>query len=125
MKDCRFCEIAEGSTGREIEFENDKAVVFKTVRPLTTYHYLVIPKKHIAGFMDLEDGDTETVGMMIAAAQETIRRHKLEQGYRLFFNGGIYQEVKHLHLHILSGTRAEMDGLFERPQLHEKLKKLV
>lgn len=44
---CLFCEIANGSrTPSKLEFENDEYVIFMDKRPVSTYHYLAIPKTH-------------------------------------------------------------------------------
>ncbi|KAH8392487.1 hypothetical protein KR215_009497, partial [Drosophila sulfurigaster] len=44
---CLFCQFANGNrTPPVLEFENDEYVIFKDIRPASTYHYLAIPKKH-------------------------------------------------------------------------------
>jgi diadenosine tetraphosphate (Ap4A) HIT family hydrolase len=40
---------------------------------------------------------------MTKIAQNLIKEKKLTGAYRLCFNGGKYQEVMHVHLHLLAG----------------------
>lgn len=53
---CSFCKIASGdSTDTNIEFDNERIVIFRDLKPASDYHYLAVPKVHI------EDGRKLTI----------------------------------------------------------------
>ena len=100
MEDCVFCKIVGNEIPREVIYEDDEFLVFPSNQPVADIHWLIVPKKHIETFLDL---DTEVLGMM-KIAQRLVKEKKLMEGYRLCFNGGKYQEVMHVHLHLLAGN---------------------
>jgi len=60
-------------------------------------HLLVIPKKHIAEFID---ADEATVAMMMAVTKKMIQEQHITN-YRLVNNGQGAAVIDHIHLHIL------------------------
>lgn len=53
---CSFCKIASGdSPETNIEFDNERIVIFRDLKPASDYHYLAVPKVHI------EDGRKLTI----------------------------------------------------------------
>jgi diadenosine tetraphosphate (Ap4A) HIT family hydrolase len=49
---------------------------------------------------------------MAKIAQKLIEMKKISNGYKLVFNGGKYQSVKHIHWHLIGGEwndKEEMD----------------
>lgn len=101
MEDCIFCKIVNNEANSEIVFENDLVLAFKNIAPIAAVHILIIPKKHITTFMDISDEKTQSA--MFNVAQEIVKKFEIESGYKLVINGGKYQKVKHLHLHVLGG----------------------
>lgn len=99
IDDCVFCKIIKGGIPREFEYEDDKVVIFSSNKPEAEIHLLVIPKKHIPSFLELD----EVILDMTKAAQKIIKDMNLSDGYKLCFNGGKYLEVQHVHLHLLAG----------------------
>lgn len=58
MKRCVFCDIVDGkSLDTKIEVETDEYVIFKDIRPASTYHYLCVTKKHIQSLKALSKED--------------------------------------------------------------------
>lgn len=100
MDDCIFCKLIKGEIPREFLYEDDEFVAFNSNAPVADTHILIVPKKHLSTFMEL---DKEILGMT-KVAQKIIRSKKLEGAYRLCFNGGKYLEVFHVHLHLLGGN---------------------
>ena len=99
MEDCIFCKLIKGDIPRKFEYEDDKVVAFNSNKPVAETHLLIVPKKHIPTFMELD----EELSDMTKAAQKIIKSMNLGSGYRLCFNGGKYLEVQHVHLHLLAG----------------------
>lgn len=47
-QNCEFCKIVNGdSADTNIEFDNERIVIFKDIKPASDYHYLAVPKAHI------------------------------------------------------------------------------
>ncbi len=106
MENCIFCKIINRSLPARIIFEDEDTLAFHDINPQAPVHILIIPKKHIAGIADLEDGDRELIGKLILIARDQAKSLGLEgDGYRLVFNNGKFggQQVYHLHLHLLGG----------------------
>jgi histidine triad (HIT) family protein len=98
-KNCVFCKLIKGEIPRKFIYEDDKVVAFNSNQPSAEVHILIVPKKHISTFMELDD----EAPALIKVAQKLIKNKNLADGYRLCFNGGKYQEVPHIHLHLLAG----------------------
>jgi histidine triad (HIT) family protein len=77
--------------------------VIKDINPAAEHHYLVLPKKHIETFLDLEPDEEHIFTGIIEAAQKIIEDNKLKSGYKIIINGGKYQLINHLHFHVLGG----------------------
>ena len=99
MEDCVFCKIIKNEIPREVVYEDESFLVFPSNKPAADIHWIIIPKKHITSFLDLDD---EILGMT-KVAQKLIKEKKLTEAYRICFNGGKYLEVMHVHLHLLAG----------------------
>ena len=102
---CIFCKIVEGEIPCNKVLEDENFLAFHDINPSAPVHVLVIPKKHIESFNDV---DSQTMADMTPFIQKVAKELCLhENGYRLVTNigkdGG--QEVKHLHFHILGGAR--------------------
>lgn len=107
MNECVFCNIINRTEDRVFEAENELAVAFKSIAPTADVHILIVPKKHIPAFVDLESDDKDLFASMISLAQELVKTKNISDGYRLIFNGGKYQSVPHLHWHLLGGKLHE------------------
>ena len=101
--DCIFCAIVTGRAEASIVDEDDVAVTFMDLNPVTPGHLLVVPRTHAAGLEDL-DGETSahvwSVGHRMARA---LRRSGLRcDGINVFVADGevAFQEVFHFHLHV-------------------------
>lgn len=106
-EDCLFCKIAAGEIPSEKVFENEKLIAFKDINPQAPVHILIIPKEHYDS-VDALDEDNASIGTdIILAAQHIAKEFHLENGYRLITNIGENgaQSVKHLHVHVLGGTK--------------------
>lgn len=98
MNDCIFCKIAKGDE-RNLLYKDDKVVVFKSIEPVADQHLLIVPAKHIDNFMNLDD----VILSMTKVAQKMIKELNISDAYKVIFNGGKYQEIMHIHWHLLGG----------------------
>jgi histidine triad (HIT) family protein len=102
--DCVFCRIVHGEAEASRVYEDDVALAFPDIRPVTPGHTLVIPKAHASYLADLDEQSGAhlfSVGMRLAAA---FRASGLRcEGVNFFLADGAAagQEVFHVHLHVL------------------------
>lgn len=105
MPDCVFCKIVKKEIPAEIVYENDSVLVFRDIKPAAPVHLLLIPKKHIPTFFDLEEKDAGLLGELHLAAARVARDMGLENGFRLVSNCNrdAGQLVFHIHYHLMGG----------------------
>lgn len=97
---CIFCKIAQKEIPKELLYEDRDVIAFEDIRPAKPVHLLIVPKKHIGDFLDIED--TSLLGKIGHTIQTLVKEKKLEKkGYRILLNGGGAQIVHHLHFHLL------------------------
>lgn len=105
MQGCIFCKIINKEIPAEIVYENDTVLVFKDIKPSAPIHLLLITKKHIPTFFDLEEADSGLLGDLHLAATHVAREMGLEKGFRLVSNCNqdAGQLVFHIHYHLMAG----------------------
>ena len=106
MPDCIFCQIAQGKSPAEIEYEDPEVIAFWDVNPKAPVHILVIPKKHISETISMTEKDAQILGKMVLAGIKVAEKKNLKDtGFRMIINQGSHagQIVDHLHLHVLGG----------------------
>lgn len=105
--DCLFCKIIAGEIPSTKVYEDDKILAFRDINPMAPTHILVIPKEHIGGVDELNDGNCAVVAYIFAKIAEIAKKEGLTGGYRVVSNvgddGG--QTVRHLHFHVLGGKK--------------------
>ncbi len=110
---CIFCQIVSGDIPNNTVLENNDFLAFHDLYPKAPIHVLIIPKKHVDCFQDV---DPQTMAGLTSFAQEVARTLGLDKtGYRLITNNGSDggQEIPHLHFHMLGGGKLTWDHLHE------------
>ena len=102
---CLFCKIVAGDIPSNKELEDDNFLAFHDINPQAPVHILVIPKLHVDSFNEL---NPQMMAEATSFIQKLVKKLNIDKsGYRVITNignnGG--QEVKHLHFHILGGTK--------------------
>lgn len=110
MENCLFCKIINGEIPSEKVYEDEEILAFKDIHPKAPVHILVIPKKHIASAIEIEEQDEALIGKMFTVIKKLAKEFGLENGYRIVNNCGSDggQEVMHLHLHLLGGKKLKI-----------------
>jgi histidine triad (HIT) family protein len=124
--DCVFCRIVRGESPASIVHEDADLVAFLDIRPVTTGHLLVIPKRHSAGLADLDDPTGTAMWTLATRMAGVVRRSSVPcEGVNFFLADGetAGQEVWHVHLHVIPRTADDGFGVKarwrwpERPEL--------
>jgi histidine triad (HIT) family protein len=88
--------------------ETATLIAFYHPRPAYPVHILLVPRRKLRSMAQLSAADTDFLQELFQVVNELVLEMGLEPaGYRLIANGGAYQEVDHLHFHLVAG---EMTG---------------
>ncbi len=99
MENCIFCKIRDGKIPKEFIYQDNFAMVFPDIHPLSPVHWLIVPKEHIPEFMFIEDESTHA--KLFHIVKKMIEKADLkDKGYRIVINGGGAQDIDHLHIHL-------------------------
>jgi len=106
MSEDFYCdEVLSGRTEVTIVRETDNVLAYHHTRPFWPVHIVVIPKRHIASLLTLEDGDALLLLELFSVIREVAAQVVAEHGAcRVLTNLGKYQDSKHLHWHVSSGA---------------------
>lgn len=103
MDTCPFCEIVAGKLPASVVYEDDMALAFMDIGPVTPGHCLIIPKRHMPYLADMD----EVTGVHLFRVTMRIARALRQSGVRcegvnLFLADGeaAFQEVFHVHMHV-------------------------
>ena len=109
-KNCIFCKLVKGEIKTRPILETAKTLAIADVNPVAPVHILIIPKRHIESVLTIDASCAGDMIDMFEVAQKLVDAKKLG-AYRLTFNGGRYQHVPHLHMHLLAGGKIEWSKL--------------
>lgn len=99
-EECPFCEVPKGSVAAEIEL----AYAICDAYPVTSLHTLVVPKRHVRGYLELGQAEINACHRLLGQQRDAIAR---EDGSVEGFNVGVNdgetagQTVFHCHLHLI------------------------
>ncbi len=99
-----FTKIIAREIPSDIVYEQENLIVIKDINPQAKIHLLIIPKKEIETIDHLEESDRELISDMFFVAKKIAQDLWITWWYKLHFNvwKAWWQEVMHLHLHLLS-----------------------
>ncbi len=83
--------------------ETPTLIAFYHPRPSYPVHILLVPKRPLTRLTDLDAGESAFMVDLFGTVRSLVAELNLEPcGYRLIANGGAYQEVAHLHFHLVA-----------------------
>jgi diadenosine tetraphosphate (Ap4A) HIT family hydrolase len=103
---CIFCDWSS----REILVEDEHAVAFFDAFPVNPGHVLVIPKKHVADYFDLEPALQQACMKLLNQAKVLIQERYNPEGFNIGINAGAAagQTIFHVHLHLIPRYLGDM-----------------
>lgn len=108
-----FTRIIRGEIPCYKVAENDRAIAFLDIRPLTVGHTLVVPKTEVDSVFDLDDQDYAAVFDLVRSVAEA---QKSEIPCNRVGLSVLGFEVPHAHVHVVP-LRSEADLNFANPKL--------
>jgi len=84
-------------------YEAESLVAFRHPNPTYPTHILIVAKKPVANFESLSQADQDFFTDLVTCVQTLVKSFHLDDtGYRLIVNGGPFQDIPHLHFHLIS-----------------------
>lgn len=106
MKNCIFCDLPK----EKIILENELARAFYDEFPVSKGHILIIPKRHIANFFELEQKELNDINSLILECKKIIDNKYAPDGYNIGVNVGKHagQSVFHVHVHLIPRYKGDV-----------------
>ena len=101
MSDCIFCKIINKEIPGKIVYEDDECMAFLDLSQATYGHTLVIPKKHYANILEVDDETLAHVMKIVKNLANQIVEKLDAKGVNVLTNEVAGQTVHHFHIHIL------------------------
>lgn len=102
--DCVFCEIVAGRAEASLVYADDTVIAFMDIQPVNPGHVLVIPREHSPHLAELDEEHGAQMWRVGHRVAKALRRSGLRvEGVNFFLADGkvAFQEVFHVHLHVL------------------------
>ena len=103
---CPFCK-----PDREIVLRSDTCLAIYDKYPVNKGHMLVIPKRHVKDYFDLDHSEVESIWNMVHQVKKFLDSEYHPQGYNIGFNIGhdAGQTIDHVHIHVIPRYKGDMD----------------
>ena len=115
MKDpnnpCIFCHIRN----EELQFENQLAYSSIDSYPVSRFHSLIVPKRHVETYFELTNEEIQACNELILKTKEKILKEDSRvEGFNIGTNAGKVagQSIMHCHVHLIP----RREGDVENPQ---------
>ncbi|HNO42952.1 MAG TPA: HIT family protein [Ottowia sp.] len=109
--DCPFCTLPP----TRIVHANQFVVVIRDAYPVSRGHTLVLPRRHVGSFFEIEPPERDAVFELLDVARRDLDQSLHPDGYNIGINDGpaAGQTVPHLHVHLIpryNGDQADPRG---------------
>ena len=128
---CIFCRLPQEkpSTKNLILYKNDLVFVILNKFPYSNGHLMVVPKRHLKNFEDLDSKEHENTGFFVSKCVQALKQVYHPDGFNIGLNIGRVAGAgieNHLHYHIVPRWNGEsnfMTVLNDTRLVPEDLKK--
>lgn len=106
MQDCPFC-----NPDRQIILNTDLVFAVYDKYPVSKGHILVIPKRHVEDYFDLDENEKASIWEMVTQVKTILDSKYKPQGYNIGFNVGeaAGQTIGHAHIHVIPRYKGDME----------------
>lgn len=104
-----YCEnVLSGLICVDKVHETENVLAYKHTRPFWEKHIVVIPKRHISSLLTIDSSDNGLFLELFEVIRIVAAKVVAETGAaRVLTNLGDYQDSKHLHFHVYSGSETK------------------
>jgi histidine triad (HIT) family protein len=102
-----YCEqVLSGKIKVTKVFETENILAYYHTKPAYEKHIVVIPKKHISSLITISEEENDLLLELLSVVKKVAADVVSECGAcRVITNLGEYQDSKHLHFHLVYGSR--------------------
>lgn len=108
-KKCLFCEE---SLRQKLVLENDEAFVIFDEFPVNPGHCLIIPKRHVSSYFDLNSEEVLAMHQLLLKAKKLVTEQFNPDGFNIGVNVGEAggQSVFHVHMHLIPRYKGDIEN---------------
>jgi len=109
MEDCLFCDF----DNPELIEEGEHCYSRRDGYPVSQYHTLIIPKRHVASYFDLEEYEVVDMHKMLNKMRARIKEwDETVSGFNVGVNVGrdAGQSIFHVHMHLMPRRKGDIDN---------------
>ena len=106
---CLFCDSKKSG----IAHENDLAYASYDSYPVSDYHCLIIPKRHIKDYFDMTNNELIACNDLIQIVKKEILSKDVNvKGFNIGTNAGKIagQSIMHCHIHLIPRREGDVDN---------------
>ena len=106
---CLFCNSKQSG----LAAENDLAYASYDTYPVCEFHCLIIPKRHVVDYFDLNDDEVIACNNLIKQIKEEILlKDPAVKGFNIGTNAGVIagQSILHCHIHLIPRREGDVDN---------------
>lgn len=106
---CLFCNI----NSKDLIFDNEFAFASFDSYPVSKYHSLIVPKRHILDYFELTNDELLACNDLIKKIKKKIQNEdKTVDGFNVGTNSGVVagQSIMHCHLHLIPRRKGDVDN---------------
>jgi|TARA_B100000524_G_C23440100_1_gene294910 diadenosine tetraphosphate (Ap4A) HIT family hydrolase len=106
---CLFCNI----NSKDLVFDNEFAFASFDSYPVSKYHSLIVPKRHILDYFELTNDELLACNDLIKKIKKKIQNEdKTVDGFNIGTNSGVVagQSIMHCHIHLIPRRKGDVDN---------------
>ena len=106
---CLFCNI----NSKDLIFDNEFAFASFDSYPVSKYHSLIVPKRHILDYFELTNDELLACNDLIKKIKKKIQnKDKTVDGFNIGTNSGVVagQSIMHCHIHLIPRRKGDVDN---------------
>ena len=107
--ECLFCRV----NPNHLAAEGELCYAAKDSFPVTEFHTLIIPKRHVADYFDLNSSEVSALHDMLMEMKRTIEaKDDLVTGFNIGVNAGkdAGQSIFHVHVHLIPRRKGDVEN---------------
>ena len=106
---CLFCNVPSS----EYIFKNNLAFSTFDSYPVSKYHALIIPKRHVENYFDMSEEEVLSCNKLIKKMKNKIQKlDPTVEGFNIGTNSGKIagQSIMHCHIHLIPRRKNDVDN---------------
>ena len=106
---CLFCNISNN----DFELENELAFASYDTYPVSKYHALIVPKRHVENYFELNNEEVLACDALLKELKKKLEyKDNTIEGFNVGSNSGktAGQSINHCHIHLIPRRSGDVDN---------------